>query len=432
MLNIAQRHYWRSFSFDVYTGSGWVSSKVERIETPADQPLYDIPAGYQLLRQSFELKHGDEGSLYWSGVLYRSNLPFEGAWRIKPGEAFPQVVDPFRGADLYGALNTSAVYSVESLVPQVSEERLRAAGRDIPDFIQQRYTSLPKSVPERVYALARDLTSTQPTSFDEARALESYLRENYPYTLDVPTPPLGVDVADYFLFDLKKGYCDYYATAMAVMARAVGLPARLVMGYASGTYNPQTAEYIVSAADAHAWVEIYFPGTGWVEFEPTAGLPAIHRPIQGVTASVAESPVVPVWERIVRRVYGMPVLLRWIVFSLAGLLGMMVLFLFLESWLLGFASPIFALRWMYRSLYRQAAHLAGVPSPGQTASEFSEGLQSTFKRPDNHLSLLTSLYLQAIFSPNGLNKSELTRAIRAWRNLRWKLLFTRNKKKTST
>ena len=77
-------------------------------------------------------------------------------------------------------------------------------------------------------------------------------------------------MADYFLFDLKTGYCDYYATSMIVMARAVGLPARLVIGYANGDYDPVKAEYVIREADAHSWVEVYFAGAGWVEFEPTA------------------------------------------------------------------------------------------------------------------------------------------------------------------
>jgi transglutaminase-like putative cysteine protease len=81
-----------------------------------------------------------------------------------------------------------------------------------------------------VLALARDLTATEPTPFDRARAIEAYLR-TYPYTLDLPSPKLDRDVVDYFLFDLRQGYCDYYATSMVVLARAAGLPARLAVGY---------------------------------------------------------------------------------------------------------------------------------------------------------------------------------------------------------
>ena len=82
-------------------------------------------------------------------------------------------------------------------------------------------------------------------------------------------------MADYFLFDLKQGYCDYYATSMVVLARAAGLPARLVVGYANGSYDHERAQYIVTENYAHSWVEIYFADIGWVEFEPTSSQPVI-------------------------------------------------------------------------------------------------------------------------------------------------------------
>ena len=125
--------------------------------------------------------------------------------------------------------------------------------------------------------LAEQLTANITNPYDKAKALESYLR-TYPYSLDVTPPPPDRDVVDYFLFDLKTGYCDYYATSMVVLARAVGLPARLVIGYANGIYNPTSAEYVIREADAHSWVEIYFAGVGWVEFEPTASQLQITLP----------------------------------------------------------------------------------------------------------------------------------------------------------
>lgn len=427
--NVAPRHYWRSYTFDNYTGLGWISTSVQPIEYPAEQALFEIPPGYRLLTQNFNLRGGDKGSLYWTGNLYRSDTPFEAAWRTPPGQKTPQAVDPFRGADLLGALNAAPVYQVESLIPQVSIEKLRAAGRDYPDFIQQRYTTLPPTIPERVYALARDLTSAAATPFDEAKALETYLRQNYPYSLDVPMPPHGVDVADYFLFNLKTGYCDYYATAMAVMARSVGIPARLVMGYANGSYNYPTAEYIVTAADAHSWVEIYFPGTGWVEFEPTAGQPELIRPTQGSEAPAQKLNPVQQWDKFLRAVYRMPSITREVFLALAGLLGLILLFFLLESWLLNQVSPTAALRWMVRAIYRQGARLTGAPVPGQTASEFTEKLQNAFIEPDPRLNLLTGLYLQGLFSPQPPQKVEIRQAIKAWRGLRWKLLWVKKSKK---
>jgi hypothetical protein len=94
----------------------------------------------------------------------------------------------------------------------------------------------------------------------------------------IEAPPAGQDGVAYFLFYVREGYCDYYASAMAVMARVVGIPARVAAGYSQGEYNPETRAYRVKENNAHAWVEVYFPRYGWVEFEPTASEPAIVRP----------------------------------------------------------------------------------------------------------------------------------------------------------
>ncbi len=424
-LQVAPRHYWRSNTFDVYTGVGWLSTQMQEIKYPAGQALYDAPPGYRLLTQKFNMENGNAGSLIWTGNLYRSDTPFEAAWRTPPGQDSPQAVDPFRGADLVGALNTSPVYQVESLIPQVSVEKLLAAGRDYPDFIRKRYTVLPSYVPDRVYALARKVTSSAATPFDEARAIETYLRETYPYSLKITKPPANSEVVDYFLFDLKTGYCDYYATAMAVMARSIGLPARLVMGYANGTYSYSSAKYIVTAADAHSWVEIYFPGTGWVEFEPTAGQPELIRLVQGGDPPSAQTYPVQQWNKFLRSVARWPSATRWVLFPLACVSGLVILFFLLEGWLLGLVSPAFALRWMIRSVYRQGRYLAGAPVPGQTASEFAENLQTALKKPDPRLDVLTNAYLQSLFSPHPPKKVEVQQAIRAWRGLRWKLLWAR-------
>jgi len=114
------------------------------------------------------------------------------------------------------------------------------------------------------------------TPYARAMALEIYLR-SFPYDLQVAGPPEGRDVVDYFLFDLQRGYCDYFASAMVVMARSVGIPARLVVGYAMGRYDPQREAYVVTEKNGHAWPELYFLGYGWIPFEPTSGLSVLER-----------------------------------------------------------------------------------------------------------------------------------------------------------
>ena len=107
-------------------------------------------------------------------------------------------------------------------------------------------------------------------------AIESALRR-LPYTLDVPAPPADRELTSWFLFDLKQGYCDYFATAMVVLARLNGIPARLAVGYTMGQFDPQRGDYRVTELNAHSWPELYFPGHGWIPFEPTSALATPER-----------------------------------------------------------------------------------------------------------------------------------------------------------
>ena len=269
--------YWRSYTYDAYTGQGWSSSAVERRQYPPGQAIetYD-PTHSVLIEQDFYPVEDLGGLFYAAGEPVRADVRLEGAWRS------PE--------DLFGlGLESSSPYRVTSAVPLVSESVLRAAGQQYPDWVKTRFLSLPESLPGRVKVLAAQLTASKSSPYDRARALESYLRQ-YPYTLDVKRPSVNQDVVDYFLFDLKKGYCDYYASAMVVLARASGVPARLAVGYASGTYNLNSQRYMVTEADAHSWVEVYFPDVGWVPFEPTASRPSLEDAGGPLPEAAAHSP----------------------------------------------------------------------------------------------------------------------------------------------
>ena len=141
-------------------------------------------------------------------------------------------------------------------------------------------------LPARVRDLARTVTAGATNPYDQASQIEAYLR-TLTYDLKVPLVAADRDLVDAFLFDLRRGYCDYFASAFVVMARSVGLPARLAVGYASGqTVAPGV--WVVSAADAHSWPEVYFEGVGWVPFEPTPARP-MPAPLRA-PLSVASTP----------------------------------------------------------------------------------------------------------------------------------------------
>jgi transglutaminase-like putative cysteine protease len=141
---------------------------------------------------------------------------------------------------------------------------------DNSDSIYKKYLQLPDTLPARVKGLTAEITSSCVNDYDKAKTIEQYLSGNFYYTLNPKPVPAGRDFTDYFLFDSNEGYCTYYATAMAVMARSIGLPARYVEGYMLPSSPASENSYEVTNEQAHAWVEIYFEGFGWLTFEPTS------------------------------------------------------------------------------------------------------------------------------------------------------------------
>jgi len=171
-------------------------------------------------------------------------------------------------------LQKNLSYHVEMYNPRWEDGKLADLLRKSSDIsagpIYDLYLQLPENLPQRVRELALNVAASASNRFDKVKALENFLSSNYEYTLNPGSVPKDRDFVDYFLFDSKKGYCTYYASAMAVMARAIGIPARYVEGYHL-PYKPEKGtEYYVTKKQAHAWVEVYFEGVGWLMFEPTS------------------------------------------------------------------------------------------------------------------------------------------------------------------
>src|SRR5579871_3025318 len=154
-----------------------------------------------------------------------------------------------------------------SRLPQFQIEKLREAGTQYPAEVTDFYLQLPQLDP-RIPELAKSVTAQAQTPVDKAIALESYLQSKYSYTLQLTSKQSGDPLAR-FLFETRAGHCEYFASAMAVMLRTLGIPSREVNGFLPGEYNELGEDYIVRASDAHSWVEAYFPGNGWVVFDPT-------------------------------------------------------------------------------------------------------------------------------------------------------------------
>ena len=180
-------------------------------------------------------------------------------------------------------LGRGTIYTVESQVTTASPAELRQdpAGKLPPDQ-QHLYTELPHPYPA-VAALAGSITAGDTTPYAKIESLIAWMGANTRYSTDIPPLPAGEDTVNEFLFGNRTGYCEQISTSLAVMLRTLGIPARETVGYVPGPYNPVTDLYDVQARDAHAWVQVWFPGYGWQSFDPTAVVPDAN-PSPGATA----------------------------------------------------------------------------------------------------------------------------------------------------
>ena len=247
--------YWRAAGYDRYTGQGWVSTGES---TPYNGSLADPPGDSTTIEQTFET----ETTI---GVM-------PAAWKPTTfsGGSVEARVTSAGGLLPAGQLQNGTSYSVESQRPEWTPDELRAAGGDYPDEITERYTQLPDSTPDRVANTTTRLTANADNPYDTARTIERWLEGNKNYSLNVSRPE--GNIADSFLFEMSAGYCTYFATTMATMLRTQGIPAKFVTGYTDGQRVAED-EWVVRGLDSHAWVEVYFPDTGWVRFDPTPGGP---------------------------------------------------------------------------------------------------------------------------------------------------------------
>jgi hypothetical protein len=421
--------YWKLATYDIYTGAGWSSGTVDTTGYRAGQAISQGQvAAWQELHQEVQWLDPNEQAILQMGELQQVDQAYQVAWRPTgntPDAFDARLLRPPRGGK----------YRARSWVSLASQEQLRTAGSEIPEEIARRYLDLPSAVPPRVTELALQITRDAATLYDKARAIESTLRR-IPYSLDVPAPPAEQDAADYFLFDLQRGYCDYYATAMVVLARAAGLPARLAIGYAPGTAGPATDSWVVTQADAHSWVEIYFPQYGWIPFEPTGGRPPLERDSQPLAAASADPASPPAG----MTPWPMRSGLAWALLAVF-LLGIAAWFAW--NWLdtrrlRRLAGPV-QLSTLYTRLRQQGQRLGIAPYPGETPHEFAVLLshklaQAVKERPawpdfwrrwlipaTGEARRLVELYTQAAYSQRPPDSQARRASLSAWQKLRWRL-----------
>ncbi len=380
--------YWRGTSYGEYVGAGWHPAGIEEVELPAYAALGPPEqVGRRPLRQEFRLLVPHEETLYAAGDPQTVDRPVM-VQRL-PGEG-----------GLVSFEGRFDRYQVVSLVPRVTAAELAAASTEYPPDLAQVYLSPPGSLPPRVVDLAQEVAGEVETSYGRALALQAYLR-SFPYDLQVARPPEGRDVVDYFLFDLQRGYCDYYASAMVVMARAVGVPARLAAGYTMGHYDPQRGAYVVTEQNGHTWPELYFPGYGWIPFEPTAGFvgPSRAEDAGGILADLAGLPAAPQrswWVRV--QVEARLLWLRWRWWVLLGAAGAVVTWV---GWRLWHRRAVgltergrVALR--YLQLREHASRLGVAVVPGDTPGEVAAAASQVLLQRRPHLSWVGGMLRRAV------------------------------------
>ena len=345
--------YLKGVSKDIYTGTRWITGSTETRNISNDyNSLYDdtneMLSGMKLLTtdQSFLTNYFylDKVNITFQNLKTKSLFIPSKTLSFKPNDKnINGMIDANGSFSVQNRLNKGFKYSVELYNPKfVSTEFIDALRKSKPDLyndyllkakfpdyfssssdgtstqnaqtiattvydensaeiqqiqalqenaraIEAKYLQLPQSLPQRVRDLSVSLTASSDNRYDKVKAIEQFLSSKFPYNLDVRTTPRNRDFVDYFIFDLKEGYCTYYASAMAILARCAGIPARYVEGYMlpPKPIEPGSSTYMVSNMQAHSWVEVYFEGYGWLPFEPTSPFRSNFYSDSSIEASIS-------------------------------------------------------------------------------------------------------------------------------------------------
>lgn len=363
-------HYWRALTYDTYDGRGWRNGPVEQVEVSAGEPWFEETLAWRRpVKQRVEMESSGNRALFAAGEPLAVNRPYNAL--VHTPSAAP-------ADDLVALTANGRRYEIVSLVPAAGELALRAASSDYPSHITEQYLQLPQ-LPSRVTELARTVTAGAATPYDQAVALERFLRQ-YPYDLSVAPAPPKQDIVDYFLFDAKTGYCDYYASAMVVLARSLGLPARLAIGFATGDYDSEANAFLVHGDDAHSWPELYFPEIGWVRFEPTGARLAVPLPnvsgLQPQYGGVNQAQLQSDLESFRNEQASRQQMWWWGAFLVLALMGSVGAFVWLRR-------PQPNLEQSYFRLSRWGRRLGRPAGSGETASEFGRGLSQQVREADS-------------------------------------------------
>lgn len=255
--------YWRLTSLEEFTGRIWKSSGSYSEVDGTLPAAVSARIAASTFTQTFDI--AALAAIWLPSAYEPRTLEVDGVDVLYDEESATLIVD--KDVDTSDGLS----YTVTSSSPRLTAEVLAGAGGEVPDDIRDTYLDLPDDFSPRVRELAAQLTADAGTPYEQARALQDHL-QTFTYDLGVSAGH-SENVLEQFLFDVQRGYCEQFAGAFAAMARAVGLPARVAVGFTTGVAEDpaQPDVYTVRGEHAHAWPEVFLTGAGWVSFEPTPG-----------------------------------------------------------------------------------------------------------------------------------------------------------------
>jgi transglutaminase-like putative cysteine protease len=270
------RFYWQGRVYDYYQSGKWLTTKTTQTKflPSSDTLVASTTSGQPRFRFTFFAGDNPLSLLY---------APTQPVWVSRSSSIL--LTDPEAGANVSAwfaspRLEAGESYQVEAAISNPGVNELKAAGANYPSWITDKYLQLPENFSPRVHELAVQVTEGAETPYDQTMLVTQYLRQQIEYSNTVEKAPENTDLLEWMLFEYKKGYCVYYATAETLMLRSLGIPARMVVGFSQGEYSPESNRYVVRRLNAHAWPQVYFPGIGWVEFEPTGNQPELDRPVE--------------------------------------------------------------------------------------------------------------------------------------------------------
>jgi len=256
---------WRGVTLNEFDGRTWKNDYDKQIVSRHPDGRFDLSSEFhasQLPHRVRPIHYRVLMEPIGSNVFFLAPTPrfLEGNYRMV-------AIDNGDGVSNLDAEHPVGSYEATSLLLTPTPAELREAGADYPGEIALNDLQLPP-LDARIPRLAQSITASATNNYDKAAAIELYLRRNFAYTLQLPRIMPHDPLAN-FLFERKQGHCEYFASSMTVMLRTLRIPSRVVNGFRTGEFNDLTSQYVVRASNAHSWVEAYFPGYGWVDFDPT-------------------------------------------------------------------------------------------------------------------------------------------------------------------